>query len=1190
MNEHVKHKMTIPIVVIQSKLLRTIKLFLILCMLSFCVSAFAASAQSVNVKLTLNDPTVAHVIEKLHQQTGYEFSYDADILSKKLPDVSIDAKNEHIEIVLSRIFGKTDISFKVMNNRVFLKNNKASATSALQSANTAQQPAVRKISGTVKDDRGEPVIGATIVVQGDATKGTVTDIDGNFILADVPENAILQFTFVGYRSQNVSTAGLNTLNIILQEVTEMLDEVVVVGYGTQRKANLTGAVSAVKMEEVLGDRPVNNAFVALQGSIPGLMISGSSTPGQNNKSINIRGTLSINGGEPLVLIDNVPGDLNMINPEDIESVSVLKDAASSAIYGARAANGVLLVTTKRPNSNTAFQLNYNNNFGFESSINRPQQAPLSDYFRAYQDAGFSNTYWANSQDVSKWIQYMEEYKANPESFNTIGDGIYVDNGTPYYLNEKSLVDNALTTGYYVNHNISASGGTEKVRYRMTGGYNSEDGPLITNKDYYRRMNISSFISADMTDWFTQELDIRYAQSKKTMPQGRGNDIYTLRLVNYYPEGMLPASLSLSGEEAPLFTPKNVIMYANTSNTIRNNPRIFSKSIVKPIKNLDIVFEYTYDKDDFNYSYYTDKWKHTSIQLAVSTAPANDELTRQRYFTDYNAINSYATYSQTIGKHSFKFMGGFNQESSSYEIIENKVKDQVSNIIPSLGNVTGEKTLKEEYSEYSIRSGFYRLNYNYLDKYLFEMNGRYDGSSKFPKSKRFGFFPSVSAGWQVAQENFMNFSKKWLEQLKFRASWGQIGNQAINPYQYSPEMVINNVNAVWLIDGSKVTTIGLPSLVSSTFTWETVETLDFGVDFGLLNYRLRGTFDWYQRDTRGMLTKAGALQLPAVVGAEAPAQNGADMRTRGWELAVSWKDKIGKIGYTFGFNIYDHRSHITKFANEGGLFYDRNDAQDAKRYRAGMELGEIWGYVADGYYSVDDFADLNTWQLKESAPSIQGYNVRPGDMKFKNLRDDENSKNRIDSGDNTVDNPGDKTIIGNSTSRYQFGANLGINYKGFDVSVMLQGVGKRDVWLGGAAMFPFGGASASDAIFQSLYYNQTDYWKPISNDPADPNYMVSENPDAKYYRLYGQVQNVGSNTRISDKFLQNAAYLRVKNITLSYVFPTPLIQNLHVKQLKLFAGIENLATFSSLPRGIDPERISWNYPFYRTVSFGANITF
>ncbi|HLW10378.1 MAG TPA: SusC/RagA family TonB-linked outer membrane protein, partial [Fermentimonas sp.] len=903
---------------------------------------------------------------------------------------------------------------------------------------------------------------------------------------------------------------------------------------------------------------------------------------QNNKTINIRGQLSINGGEPLILIDNVPGNLNMLNPEDIESISVLKDAASSAIYGARAANGVVLVTTKRPKSGTDFKLNYNNNFGFSTSINRPEQAPLSNYFQAYLDAGFSNTFWANSQDVQKWAQYVDEYKTNPSKFNTIGDGIFIDtDGIPYYLNEKDIFSNVLTTGFYNTHNLSASGGTEKVRYRMSGGYSSEDGPLITDKDYYRRLNVSSYISADMTDWFTQELDIRYAQSKQSMPQGRGNDIYTLRLSNYYPEGMMPASLTLSGEEVPLFTPKNLVLYGNTTNTIRHNPRIFSKSIIKPVKDLELVLEYTFDRDDFNYSYYSDKWKHTTIQLAVSESPANDVYTRQRYYTDYSAINSYATYSKSISNHNLKVMGGFSQESSFYEMINNQVRDQVSSTIPSLGNATGEKILNENYSEYTIRGGFFRLNYNYLNKYLLEVNGRYDGSSKFPKSNRFGFFPSLSAGWQIAEEGFMEPTRNWLDQLKLRFSWGSIGNQAISPYQYTPAMGINSSNGVWLINGEKVVTIQSPGLVSSTFTWENVETSDIGLDVSVLNNRLTGTFDWYQRDTKGMITKAGAIELPSVVGTEAPAQNGADMRTNGWEVALSWRDRVGNLGYHIGFNLYDHQSKITKYANETGLLSD---------FYEGAYLNNIWGYVSDGYYSIEDFEDTNTWKLKEGVTSIQGYNVRPGDEKFKNLNDDDNSTNQIDAGNNTLDNPGDRKIIGNSTPRFQFGSNLGLDYKGIGLSVLLQGVAKREVWISGQSLFPFAGSGSSDAVFQPIYYNQTNYWKPISEDPNDPNYMVPEDPNADYYRLYGQVQNVASNTRTSDKFLQDASYLRVKNITLSYIFPKTLTHSIGVSDLKLFLGVENLATYTKLPKGIDPERLNWNYPFYRTVSFGANITF
>ena len=1149
--------------------------------ITFQTMAINTNAQDAVIELKTNSVTVGQLIKQIEKQTDYLVVYSNREVDTNRR-VNFSKSSDKVSSYLNSAFSNTDIGYDFENDYIVLskKANRNASEIAKIIQNTQQQG--KTITGIVTDEYGVPIIGATIVEKDNPSHGTITDLDGNFTLNNVSENAILQITYVGMKSQDLNIVGKDEINVVLQPDVELLEEVVVVGYGTQKKANLTGAVSAIKMDEVLGDRPISNAVAALQGTIPGLMISGSSSPGQGNKSINIRGTLSINGGEPLVLIDNVPGDLNMINPEDIESVSVLKDAASSAIYGARAANGVVLITTKRPRSNTSFQLNYNNNFGFSTSINRPKQALLDDYFQGYLDAGFSNSYWAGSQNVEDWAKYVKEYRADPSKFDVIGDGIYVaDDGKPYYLHEKDIFSNMLTTGFYNSHNVSASGGTEKVRYRMSGGLTTENGPLVTDKDYFKRMNISAFISADMTSWFTQEFDIRYAQSKQTMPQGQGNDMYTLRLVNYYPEGNMPASLTLLGEEVPLFTPKNVITYAPVSNTIRNNPRIFSKSIFKPMKDLDIVFEYTYDKDDFNYSYFTDKWKHTTIQLAVSTAPSNDIYTRRRYFTDYNAINTYATYTKSFGNNNFKLMGGYNQESSYYEFISNQVKDQVSSVIPSLGNATGEKILDENYSEYNIRSGFFRLNYNYLDRYLLELNGRYDGSSKFPKANRFGFFPSISGGWQLAQENFMGFSRNWLDELKLRASWGQIGNQAISPYLYSPSMGINNSNGVWLIDGNKVTTIGLPSLVSSTFTWETVETLDFGIDFSLFKNRMRGTYDWYQRDTKGMLTKAGVTELPSVVGAEAPSQNGADMRTRGWEFAINWRDNIGEVGYYLGFNIYDHQSYITKYANESGLLSD---------YYVGRNLGEIWGYEAIGFYGVDDFENTSTWKLKDGITSIEGYNVRPGDIKFKNLMDDEESENQIDSGNNTLKNPGDRKIIGNNTSCYQFGANFGVNYKGFDLSVMLQGVGKRDVWLGGAAMFPFGGSNASDAIFQSLYYNQTDYWKPISEDPNDPNYMIPQNPNATYYRLYGQVQNVGSNTRVSDRFLQNAAYLRVKNITLSYVFPKYLTEKIQIKQLKMFVGIENLATFSSLPEGTDPERVSWNYPFYRTLSFGANITF
>lgn len=1132
--------------------------------------------QAQSVSINKQNATLADIFEEVENQTKLSVAYSESTLDKNRR-TSVDINNKPVEQAMEEILKDTGVTFTLQGKQILIRP-----------VSVAQQEERRILTGLIKDEFGDPVIGANVVEKG-TTNGTITDVNGKYSL-EVGPGATLVVSYIGYTTTELSVGKKNVLNVVLREDSKALDEVVVVGYGTQRKGDLTGAIASIKMEELAGDRPVTNVFSALQGSIPGLQITRKSTPGQNDNTINIRGTLSVNGGSPLILIDNVPGDLGMLNPEDIESVSVLKDAASAAIYGARAAGGVILVTTKRPAKETKFSLNYNNSIGFEKSINRPEQASLDQYFQAYQDAGFSNTYWASGQDVSKWREYVRQYKANPSAFNTVGDGIYQgEDGKIYYLNEKDLASNIMETGFMQNHNLSVSGGTEKIRYRVAAGYNFEDGPMITSKDKFSRKNISGFISADVTGWFTQELDIRYSQSDKHYPKSpNGGGYYDTRLISYYPEGNMPGEFINSPVDLPTITPRNLIYLSNTERTVVDNPRIFVKSIFKPFKGLEAVFEYTFNKNNNRYEYYTGQVETTSIQLDKSTYPKFDKYTKNREYTDYNALNAYLTYDRSFGSHNLKVMGGFDQESSHFEKLNTSGEQQAVQSVPSLGGATDKITVLDGYSVFTIRSLFFRLNYNYKNKYLLSVNGRYDGSSKFPKNNRFGFFPSFSAGWQVGEEKFMEFSRFWLDGLKLRASWGKIGNQAIDPYQYTPSMAIStsgdNSN-FWMENGNYVTTIGLPALVSSTFTWEKVTTTDIGLDLTLLNNRLTGTFDWYQRDTKGMLA-AAAQPLPAVVGSSAPTQNTANMTTKGWEFSVNWADKIGEVGYRVGFNIYDHKSKITKYDSKG-LFYDRNEAQDEKRYRTDMEIGEIWGYVTDGYYTVDDFVDTKNWILKDGVTTINGVNPRPGDLKFKNLRDDASSTNRIDGGDNTVDNPGDRKVIGNSTPRFQYGANLGVNYAGFDLSVLLQGVGKRDVWLGDAAIFPFGGASTNDAIFRPVYYNQLDYWQPVDAENGD---YTAVNPNAKYFRIYDQMQNSGSNTRISDKYLQKASYLRIKNVTLSYSLPKAWLKPILMEQLRLYVSIENLATISSLPKGYDPETVNWSYPFYRTTSFGLSVTF
>ena len=952
-----------------------------------------------------------------------------------------------------------------------------------------QQDGVCK--GVVKDNQGETVIGASVVVKG-STNGTITGLDGDFTLDNVKRGDVIQISYIGYVSQEVVWQG-TPLNITLKEDSQTLEEVVVVGFGSQKKANLTGSVSQVKMDDVLGERPVTNVKNALQGSMPGLMVSGGASPGEA-KSFNIRGTVSINGMNPLVLIDNVEGDIDLLNPEDIESVTVLKDAASSAIYGARAAAGVILITTKKAKKGEKFNLNYNANFGFQTSINSPKQASLDEYLRAYQAAGFSETYYAGNGSVSKWREYLAGYKENPAAYPTVGDGIYIgEDGAPYYLNDKDVYKAFQETSFMQTHNLTANGGTEKLRYRLSAGLTKEDGPLIESKDTYMRKNISSFISADITDWLTQEADFRYTVADRSEPMGSGDGIYCMNHISFYPSGMMPGSVNTSvGKDLPLITPENQIRYNNPYLTDTDNTRIYLRTIMRPIKGLELVGEYTYDRKNWQKSYYAKKWEYTTEQLGSNNSVTSDYLFKSEDHEDYNALNLYGTYNFSIKEdHMFKVMAGFNQERKQNSWISVQTHDMIAPSAPSFTSATGKIIPQNSYSDYAIRGAFYRINYNYKDRYLFEANGRYDGSSKFPKDDRFGFFPSFSVGWNIARESWMEKALDYVSDLKLRASWGQIGNQNIGNYgYYSTMQPVGNSN-YWLKDGEFITYISTPGLVSNSFTWETVETLDIGFDASMFNSRLQVTFDWYQRTTRDMLI--AGIQLPAVVGTSAPMRNAADMRTRGWEIAVNWRDQIGDWKYNVGFNLYDYKSKITKYSNNEDKLLSQN-------YYEGKTLGEIWGYVSDGFYTIDDFDGPGTWQLKDGVASLDGYNPRPGDEKFVNLNDDRGT-NEINSGLNTVDSPGDQKVIGNSTPRYNFGVNLGVSYKGFSLSAILQGTAKRDVWIGGMSLFPFGGSAKA---YYPVFYNQTDYWEPMGSCDGqytenDREYWVAKNPDASLYR-------------------------------------------------------------------------------------------
>ena len=1142
----------------------------------------AMAALSIHeARFTMQQRSVAlsRVFHEIERQTGYSFlvrNNDINMNEK----VSIDVRNKTVEEVLEILFAGKNIRYKVQGKNI--------------SVYKPQQSRKSTITGLVMDAAKEPIIGASVAVIG-STNGCITDLGGKFSL-EVSEFPVkLQISYIGYKSQEITVNNTKNIQVMMHEDTETLDEVVVVGYGSQKKANLTGAVASVKMDEIMGDRPLSMAADALQGTVPGLLVSSNGNAPGKSKTFQIRGAYSVgikndNGSygntiQPLILIDNVEGDLDMVNPEDIETITVLKDAASAAIYGARAAGGVVLVTTKRPKGKTAFQLNYNNNFAFATAMNLPQQAPLMEYLQAYSDAEGDAFWTVGNPSVKKWMGYLEQYQKDPSSIPTVGDGIFKDaDGGIFFMNEKDLVKNMLETSFQHTHNLSMTGGTDKLRYRLSAGYVSTDGVLVTNKDKYERMNVSGFISADIVKWFTQEATFNYAHSDNKIPKSSLGAIYSTRLGSYHPDGYMPEGISDEATGLPFNTPANQIRWSNPEKTLTDNPRIFLKSILKPLKGLEVAFEYTFDKNIYDYQYYTGKVFYTTVQTGKNPAPANDDyLQKKKRYTNYNSINLYGTYDFALGNHQFKVMAGFNQESSYRETMEAYSYGQAVIEVPSLGSGTSTLKATDKYNEYSVRGGFFRVNYNYKDKYLLEVNGRYDGSSKFPKDSRFGFFPSVSVGWNIAQEKFMESSQDWLGALKLRASYGQIGNQNVPAYTFIPTMTIDNKYKGWLSGGDYLTAItSIPSLVSSNFTWEKVGTTDVGVDVSMFNNRLTATFDWYQRNTNGML--APGMQLPGVVGADAPYQNTADMRTRGWEFSLNWHDRIGKVGYSVGLNLFDSKSVIMKYNSNNSkiLTSTLSDGSTFWNYYEGKELGEIWGYVFDEFYTVDDFVDTSSWLLKEGVPSINGTNPRPGDVKFKNLMDDDNGTNIISAGNNTVDNPGDRKVIGNSKPRYLYGINLGVNFKGFNLNVFMQGTGKRDAWIANTLTFPL----YNDYKFIPLYKGLSNYWKPV--DAANGDYTCA-NPGAQYPRIYGNYQNSGSNYRQSDKYLQDASYFRIKNVTLSYSFPKAWVEKILLSRLRAFVSVENLATFSSLTQGIDPEKLEWNYPAFRTVSFGLNIT-
>ena len=1047
----------------------------------------------------------------------------------------------------------------------------------------AQQNDTYTLTGTVLDQNGIPVIGANVIEKG-TTNGTVTDFDGNFSI-QVNKNSVLTVSFIGYVSQEVAVKGGNKLNITLKEDSQALDEVVVVGYGTQKKVNLTGAVEQVT-SEVFDNRSVPNVTQALQGSIPNLNINITDGKPTRTASFNVRGTTSIGqGGDALVLIDGVEGDPSMLNPNDIASVSVLKDAASAAIYGARGTFGVVLITTKEPNKDKT-SITYSGNF----SLQRPATTPnfvtdgyeyASHFYEAYNAW---NNYSADPKNINKTQEFslgwLDEFKRRKEAGITeewaidpaTGKYIYYGN-TDYYgeLYKKNT--------FAQDHNLSVSGNNGKLNYYVSGRFYGYDGLFKYNTDDYKTMNLRAKGSIQVFDWLKIENNMEFSNMDYHNPMnvGEGGSIWR-NLADeghpsspiYNPDGTFTHSAAYTIGD--FIYGKNGI---DTRNRVLRNTTGFTASFLD--NKMHVRGDFTFRNTDNSQTQRRVAVPYSTTEGVISYLSTKyNDLQEYKTETNYVATNIYADYEDTFNEaHYFKGMIGYNYEQSTYnglKVLRNGLLFEDSeNINMALGDAI---TTSGEYNRWRVAGGFFRFNYAFKDRYLVEVNGRYDGSSKFPVDQQWAFFPSISGGWRLSEEAFWNVKPEVLSDIKIRASYGSLGNGNVDPYSYMELLSIYTSDRV--LNGLKNKYTNAPGVMPDGLTWETATTTDVGADFGTLNGRLRFSGDYYIRKTTDMYTVGETL--PDIFGATSPKGNYADMTTRGWEITLTWRDQFQLADKPFNYEIRgtlsDYISTIDRYNNKDGKLSD---------YYAGQRVGEIWGYVTEGLFQSQEEIDNHADQtLIQSSSQRVTY---PGDVKIKDL----NGDGVIDYGQNTVDDHGDKTIIGNSLPRFSYSMNLSADWNNFFFSAFFQGVGRQH-W------YP-----SNECIFWGQYnrpYNNLPEWH------LD-NYWTEDNRDAYLPRYAGYNSSLKSTTQT--RYLQNVAYIRLKNLQLGYNLPQTVTSKLRMQNARVYISAENLWCWSPLYKhtrdldvtninGSDPDLTDGgsgdghSYPQMTSISLGVSLTF
>lgn len=1062
----------------------------------------------------------------------------------------------------------------------------------------------RKVSGKVLDALQEPLIGVSIRIEG-TTQGTITDVDGAFDIQVPAAGATLDFSYVGYLTQKVKVKpGQKNIVVYMQEDAIMLDEAVVVGYGTQKKVNLTGAVATVDSKS-LENRAAHSLTSMLQGSVPGLNVTTSSGVPGSSPDINVRGVTSINSSGPLVLIDGAVGELDRVNPNDVESISVIKDASAAAVYGARAAFGVILVTTKSGAAQDGkATVRYSGRLGWEAPTTSTE----------YETTGYWSVYTVNKfwqaengglycdytdYDMQQLLARVNDKTENPDRPWVVED---VRNGRRqwvYYGNydwwHMLYNDNRPVQ----QHDISISGGNKDVKYLVSGAYDYQKGMLKEHPDIYRKYNLRSKIDFRINKWSTLTNNTSFYGSQYTF-QGDGSVENTLAYSARHALACFPMK-NPDGSwlySTPYLNYKVAngrhIMLGEGSHRNVDRTTDFSNTtrlVITPIKALSLTADFTYrlyqtrNTSRSNNMYYRE-YPDAEMGVYATGAGANrlDESVNTR---NYYSANAYANFDDTFNDaHHVSGVIGFNYETMRLKNISAYGENLASTSLDDF-NLVGQNAEGEvitgvdgSQSEYALAGFFGRINYDYKGRYLFEASGRYDGTSRFAAGSRWGFFPSGSVGWRISEEPFFKPLSKYVDNLKLRASFGSLGNQNVSSYYtYMRLITVSDFAGYSFGEGSsmaKYATLSAP--VSSDLTWETAQQWDFGFDLTMLKNRLNVTVDGYVRNTLNMLTDG--IELPAVYGASVPDMNTADLQTKGYEVSVSWRDQFQLAGrpveYSLGVNVSNYKSYITK--------YDNKDKTFAKDYYEGMRLGEIWGFVTDGLFQSTEEA-----QAYASEVDLSYINNRvtggwqAGDLKFLDL----NGNKKLDIGSNTVDDPGDRKILGNSLPSLSYGINASLRWFGVDVSVFFQGTGNHYWYPTGQAMQFWGPFS-----YPYLTYLQKDFLKDV---------WAEDNPDAYFTRPMAYSATSGPLSLVNDRYLQNIRYMRFKNLTVGYTIPTALTKKIGVDQLRVYFSGENLCYWSPLKKHtkyIDPEAAidrddAYNnayYPWQKTFMFGVDVTF